>query len=616
MYYFYQQFHYISVENNRFTFYSFDNPTQIIEILEYSKVTYEDYEFQVKSLEQMLSKRQSHKIDILSKMYFMYEKYFKYLSKDKVPILPLSTHKLAKHFTNIVVSANFLRHMISLGALAYKDKSYHFGTGKNRCRTYYINTQVFKEAAKYCKECGILPYRKVETMVDPIKNKKILEKVKLGKCRISLKEANERQISQALVEKYPFLKELKEEITKNNQKYESPFFWDTCDFGFRYNDKHTHVTGIGFRVSNSLCNRTREERTEILKSLNIHKEDDVSASIYSFNKSLSQGFWREPCDMYEEIHNNVTMDNKPPFDLTIREMTKTLSMRPYFGDSEADVFSKLDYGCKWCIGDQSDKVKAEIHLLSEAIDKTVGPSWKSAIFAVESYVMFKIKQRLMNEGLEVYQVYDCLYHNGNIDLESLLKEEFNTFYKKYDKWIESYKSKLKFRKFNIDLKKSKDTKNPTKMVYHKNSTKMVYHKMKGLKSTTIVDSSNIFGNPLKPKASMNFQKNDIESSLRSDSNHSNGNILNFKFNNFKFNNLKIISLFSNSYIISPLYKRSSDVSKVRENSIEYTKNSTKVEGFKTKNIEEIPKNPTKVDTKNSTKMVYHKMKGNLDASLW
>ena len=532
-------YHYLSAELNKYTYINFDNPTEICKILDYSKVIYGDYEFQVKSLEQMLSRRKTHKTDLLSKMYFMYEKFFKYLDINRIPILPLSTHKLAKYFTNIVTSATFLRQLVHLGALDYKDSTYHFGVAKNRCRTYYINLKLFKEASKYCKDNKIPPYLKVETMVEPLKRNL---KVKLGKCRISLKDANERQISQALLKRYPFIKTLREEILENNQKYESPFFWDTCDFGFRYNAKHTHIVGIGFRVSNSLCNKTKEERAEILKELKIHNEDDVSASIYSFNKSLNQGFWREPCDMYEEIHRNIELDNKPPYDFKVRADIKTLSMRPFFGDSEADVFSKLNFGCKNCIKENSGTVIEEIHLLSEAIDKTVGPSWKSTIFAIESYVMFKIKQELMNKGLKVYQVYDCLYHNGNINLEDLLKKHFNTFYERYKDWILENKSKLKFREFNPKLGLNSRITNPIGLNSRITNT------------TTLVDSSNIFGNSSNSKVSMNSQKNDIESSLRSDSNHSNGNILNLKYNNinlkFKFKN----SLSSNSYIISPLYK--------------------------------------------------------------
>lgn len=226
----------------------------------------------------------------------MYEKFFIYLEDDKTPILPLPTIKLAKYFGNPSSSSKLLQDLVNLHLLEYKDKSYHFGDSKNRCRTYYVNKKMFKEISKYCKSSAIEPFMRVvsETDISDIPHK-IRKKIKVGRnLSIPIKGISEAQIVQILTEKYPWVEELRKGIQKNNKRYDSPFFWDSCAFSFKYNKKHTKITKIGFRVSNSLCNKSKEERTVILNSLGIHNSDDVAASVLSFNLSLNQGRWRRP----------------------------------------------------------------------------------------------------------------------------------------------------------------------------------------------------------------------------------------------------------------------------------------------------------------------------------
>lgn len=439
--------HVTSAENNKHRWINFDNPTESVEIPERSTAEYDDYEFPKMTIEELLAKRRGvYKEDLFSKMYFLHEKYFLYLDKKKgTPVLPLSTHKLARYFGSVQNAAVLLRHLVNLGALEYKDKTYHFGPTKSRCRTFLINLKIFRAVTKYCKQNGIPPFVKIEKDIDVSSVPKNIRKlVRIGGVQINLKNVNEAQISKILTEKYPFIRELRKEIRENNKKYDSPFFWDTCEFGFKYSKDRTKITNIGFRVSNSLCNRTREERAEILKDLNITREDDVSASVLSFNKSLNDGRWREPQDMYKAVYDNLGLETN--FQYT-RKMIKALSFRPIFGKSEDDIFSKLDFGCDHTIkGKLKKSVKDGIHSLQIAMDKAIGHSWGTVLFAVESYVLFKIKQEMMESGLEVYQVYDCLYHNGDINLEKMLEKHFNAFYEKYGQWITGTKKDLKDQK--------------------------------------------------------------------------------------------------------------------------------------------------------------------------
>ena len=347
--------------------------------------------------------------------------------------------------------------MEEMGLITVYDNSFRFcayeGGSYGKLYAYYEENE--RKLIQYCKENGIYKHvvkntrefndegeaEKFEITFDSVESSKTFDvsEVRFGKGLTLEKPKGvsfadfDDYLTCCLYKNYPELEFHQMKADEINER----FYKDYPEFKLRFRPhftwKKNTVVRIGIRLTNEFCNKTKEERKELLDKYGFRLAKDVKSSVPRLTLSINKGEWiDEDIDIYELINNEF--DPGSEFTKERRDAIKHFMLTTYFEEGSNKWLGKnITYKLKKRDFDKKEVDELLGHLRDSA-RKVLGGTFGSDIFYIESCVYLMSLYDLLTSGHMVWLVYDAFYSTGENDeetFESMLREgirlNFNNF---------------------------------------------------------------------------------------------------------------------------------------------------------------------------------------------
>lgn len=293
-------------------------------------------------------------------------------------------------------------------------------------------------------------YTMADTFLDAVKNAKFDNSKVVFSSNVSIKKPDgldetdfEHYLSNVLQENYPQLSKYQQiaDDINNTQFYkDNPDLQIKFQPHFEWDKSHSKVTSVGIRATNSLCNRTKANRKELLKDrFDFDYQYDVKSSVPRITVSLNQGKWLNTVeDIYHRIYEMANYTE--PWSDEMREAVKSLHMRAYFDKSETKFIHDCWLATK-CSLDKTDMHDPLESFYDAVIEAEGQKTYGNEIFFVESCIYLAVLKYLI-KGYNCWLVYDAFYFKklpSSVDMNFIyddmveveIEKSFNEFIKEF-----------------------------------------------------------------------------------------------------------------------------------------------------------------------------------------
>lgn len=371
--------------------------------------------------------------------------------------IPRENNHNLKNWNSAMGITRAIENMIKIGLIAPYNEDYSYKY--HRCKSYVYFVENEQKILDYCEENNIEIFNPDKSIKKPRRPKTTTGKLGFSDEDVIFspnlnfpipegmsKGEFEDLLLIKLKNNYPQLSFFQEKVREINEKFyrDYPEFELSFRPHFKWDKNKKILNGIGIRVTNHLCNKSKKSRSWIKKRYKFTLSEDIKSSVPRFNLSINKGEWIDnDIDIYELINNEFEPDKK--FTKTRREVIKQFHMNCYFSYSSSDRKLTKDI---WRRMDRSELSKTQVDdllgRLRSAIKKVEGNFWGSEIFYVESCVVIMTLYDLLNAGIKTWIVYDCFYSVDFEDKEfysgmikNQLKYNFEEFIKREKRFEKS-----------------------------------------------------------------------------------------------------------------------------------------------------------------------------------
>ena len=423
-----------------------------------------DYRFRQLSIVEVQTKLGRKYKKRLSQIKTILTQYQHAIDDEKQLIVPIATtnkYLLKLLNTSQVTLSNIRDSMVAIDLIYCVDTQYSFCTPENqhdhaRSKLFIINKplakRILQESTVVTKEFSTEFWSgaKEHSSVDWVFNSKLK-----GILRESY---TDEQIFSGLRERYSHVEYYEKLMTINNSKLQNTQWHQRFEPNIELSSNKKFIKKIGIRPAHSLVSMRRSVRDKYLESYfsGSYVENDVTSSIFTINHFLLTGEWLRNHDFYRQFlgrdfdSSYNYMDAQGKERNSEREFVKLLALQVFFGTSPEktlnNIISKMrGNGVDKAILSALKKGEVMYHKALSFITEYYnnmhiynGNRLDSEIFLHEGCIYIAVLNRILNRGIDCFQVYDGFYTKEGIeDFEHIVEEEAKKYLSRANKLFQS-----------------------------------------------------------------------------------------------------------------------------------------------------------------------------------